>query len=175
MKGKTYWELLRDPAWQRRRLEILQRAEFTCEYCSATEKTLHVHHRIYRKGSKPWEYADHELIVLCEDCHDSETAVRREIAEALALLDDGELSQVLGYAVGIAAASPTMQRGDPRDGIHKMRDSQYIYGFVDAVYFRSENGPEKARVILDLHARGGMPEGDVLALQGFPGRPYGEN
>lgn len=68
----SYSDLLRDPRWQRRRLEIMSRADFSCEKCHSATKTLNVHHKEYRKGAKPWEYADHELECLCEDCHEDE-------------------------------------------------------------------------------------------------------
>lgn len=70
----TYGELLRHPKWQRRRLEIMSRDGFRCTKCSADDKTLNVHHRIYHKGAAPWEYQDDELATLCEDCHQGEHA-----------------------------------------------------------------------------------------------------
>src|SRR5262245_56290118 len=51
----SYQEKLRDPRWQRKRLEILERDQWTCQRCHSTTKTLHVHHRIYRHGLEPWE------------------------------------------------------------------------------------------------------------------------
>jgi len=69
-KPLTYSERLRDPRWQRRRLEIMQRAGFICEECVAQDhRTLNVHHKVYRRGAMPWEYTDDELECLCEDCH----------------------------------------------------------------------------------------------------------
>jgi hypothetical protein len=68
--SKTYAEKLKDPRWQRKRLEILERDKFTCRFCRSTEKTLHVHHRIYLKGRQPWDYEDHVFATLCEDCHE---------------------------------------------------------------------------------------------------------
>lgn len=65
----TYSEKLRDPRWQRKRLEILQKYNFKCEACWSGEDTLHVHHTYYVKGREPWEYPDSSLEVLCENCH----------------------------------------------------------------------------------------------------------
>lgn len=65
----VYWELLRDPRWQRKRLEVMQAAGFQCQECSSAIKTLNVHHTFYRRGAKPWEYETAELRCLCEDCH----------------------------------------------------------------------------------------------------------
>jgi hypothetical protein len=64
----TYSERLRHPKWQRRRLEILQRDNFTCQLCGDTETILNIHHKEYHKG-KIWEYKDDELITYCELCH----------------------------------------------------------------------------------------------------------
>lgn len=65
----TYAEQLLHPKWQRKRLEILERADFKCEECGDAERTLHVHHKQYVKGRKAWEYEGSELRALCEGCH----------------------------------------------------------------------------------------------------------
>ncbi len=65
----TYFEKLKDPRWQKKRLEVLEKAGFSCELCSNSEETLHVHHKQYFKGREPWEYETGQLAVLCESCH----------------------------------------------------------------------------------------------------------
>ena len=70
---KTYSELLRSPLWQKKRLKILERDDFTCQHCGSKERELQVHHRVYHKGAMPWEYDDSELITLCNQCHEVET------------------------------------------------------------------------------------------------------
>lgn len=65
----NYSDLLKHPKWQKKRLEIFQRDEFTCKVCGDTEATLHVHHKEYTNGHKPWEYDNSNLITVCEDCH----------------------------------------------------------------------------------------------------------
>lgn len=65
----VYGDLLNDPKWQRKRLEIMQRDDFTCQLCSDTETELQVHHKKYIAGLKPWEYEDKYLITLCINCH----------------------------------------------------------------------------------------------------------
>ena len=67
MKEKTYSELLKDPRWQKKRLQIMERDGFACKLCGNEEKTLHVHHLAYTK--KPWDADDKELVTLCESCH----------------------------------------------------------------------------------------------------------
>lgn len=64
----TYAEKLRDPRWQRKRTEILQRDDFTCCICLSKTKFLNVHHLVYAKVD-PWDYPNHLLQTLCDDCH----------------------------------------------------------------------------------------------------------
>lgn len=71
MSNLTYWEKLRDPQWQRLRLEAMQKANFTCELCMDSKSPLNVHHKEYFKGHEPWEYEVAQLAVLCESCHES--------------------------------------------------------------------------------------------------------
>jgi hypothetical protein len=94
---KSYWELLRDPRWQRKRLEILNRADFTCEECGSTDKTLNVHHKRYRKGAMPWEYENDELRCLCEGCHRYEHQSHDALILAADLLGLEYIDQVIGY------------------------------------------------------------------------------
>ena len=63
----TYAEKLKDPRWQKKRLEILNRDEFTCQLCNDKDSTLHVHHNKY--GSNPWDIENDKLITYCEHCH----------------------------------------------------------------------------------------------------------
>lgn len=67
---KNYSELLKDPRWQKKRLQVMERDNFTCASCQSSEATLNVHHCVpYKKGAMPWEYEIDELITLCETCH----------------------------------------------------------------------------------------------------------
>ena len=65
----NYSDKLKDPRWQKKRLEVFQRDEFKCVWCGIAEKTLHVHHFTYEKGKEPWEAPDDALGTVCEDCH----------------------------------------------------------------------------------------------------------
>jgi hypothetical protein len=64
-----YAEKLKDPRWQKKRLEILNRDHWTCKYCGEKERTLHVHHLFYFKDKDPWEVNNGFLVTLCEGCH----------------------------------------------------------------------------------------------------------
>lgn len=67
--SSAYFERLKDPRWQKRRLEMLAAAKWQCQKCGNPFETLHVHHKAYQRGRLPWEYTDAELIVICESCH----------------------------------------------------------------------------------------------------------
>lgn len=83
----TYAEKLKDPRWQKRRLEILSRDDWACQACGDKTSTLHVHHRFYERGLEPWEAANWALVTLCEDCHELEKenrpALENELIESL--------------------------------------------------------------------------------------------
>lgn len=63
----NYSEKLRDPRWQRKRLEILNRDDFKCRLCNDFQSTLNIHHLKY--NDEPWDIDDYYLITLCEHCH----------------------------------------------------------------------------------------------------------
>lgn len=68
----TYAEQLKSPKWQKKRLEILERDEFTCTSCGEKDSQLHVHHQYYGKNKKVWEYENETLLTLCGLCHNLE-------------------------------------------------------------------------------------------------------
>jgi len=67
---------LKDPRWQKKRLEILERDEWTCQGCADIKATLTVHHKSYDfndgKFADIWDYNGDDLITLCEKCHSEE-------------------------------------------------------------------------------------------------------
>lgn len=70
-RRSSYAEKLKDPRWQKKRLEVLQRDEWKCVYCGADDKTLHVHHLMYWPGRDPWDYRNEFLQSLCYECHEN--------------------------------------------------------------------------------------------------------
>lgn len=64
----TYSEKLKDPRWQKKRLEILKRDKWACQLCGCKERTLHVHHKQY--SGNPWDSRLEDLITYCSICHD---------------------------------------------------------------------------------------------------------
>jgi len=63
----SYAEKLKSPKWQKKRLEIMSRDNFTCQYCKDEETQLQVHHLSY--NGNPWEADSSQLVTLCCECH----------------------------------------------------------------------------------------------------------
>lgn len=83
MSAKTYAEKLRDPRWQKKRLEILKSSEFSCSCCGDSESELHVHHRVYFRNRDPWDYENKFLIPVCEECHKAIADTERDVMALL--------------------------------------------------------------------------------------------
>lgn len=101
VEKKSYYELLKHPLWQRKRLEVLQRAGFACESCGTSDETLHVHHSYYEKGLAPWEYPDLSLHCLCERCHKEAQDQLQLLHRQLGRLDATDIPRLIGYALGL--------------------------------------------------------------------------
>lgn len=67
-----YSEKLKDPRWQKIRLKVLERDEWTCQRCGDSENTLNVHHCYYEPEKEPWEYPLEAFTTLCDNCHSNE-------------------------------------------------------------------------------------------------------
>ena len=107
----TYREQLLHPQWQRKRLERLAAANWTCCVCGAKDETLHVHHKQYLKGRMAWEYSDAELAVLCDPCHEQEHREKAELEAFLASMPVGA-SVVLRDLLRGYLASDAPESGD---------------------------------------------------------------
>lgn len=89
-----YEDLLKDPRWQKRRLEIMQHDNFTCQHCGNGLNDgvpLNVHHIRYRRNLMPWEYDDADLTTLCEKCHKEEHSVKTKTTSNLYKVGKGKL------------------------------------------------------------------------------------
>lgn len=135
-----YWELLKDPRWQRKRLEILDRDGFACRTCNATERTLHVHHMYYEKGLKPWEYPDESLRTLCEECHVSAGVIQQDLLRELGRLELYQFHEVLGYVKALAAVSYDLATDEMRYEDFRLDDIEESAGVMKyfCVYWRQE-------------------------------------
>jgi hypothetical protein len=65
--ANPYKEKLLDPRWQKKRLFIFNRDNFTCQLCQDKDSTLHIHHKKYY--GEPWDVGNSDLITLCSYCH----------------------------------------------------------------------------------------------------------
>jgi len=65
----TYAQKLRDPRWQKKRLQILERDQWMCCCCKSDTRNLQVHHLYYAKRD-PWDYPSEAYQTLCGECHE---------------------------------------------------------------------------------------------------------
>lgn len=109
----NWQEMLRDPRWQRRRLEVLDAAGWKCEECGDSHNELQVHHRHYRSGAKPWDYSRRELRALCSACHEKRTDLDREIKKDLGDLCFADAKKVLEFIwTAIHPVQPKLSKED---------------------------------------------------------------
>ena len=97
---KSYFEKLKDPRWQKKRLEVLDESLWACASCGDTANTLHVHHKQYIKGREPWEYESNELEVLCSTCHESTHASKARIEAVISQFPSLMLRRICSLLIG---------------------------------------------------------------------------
>lgn len=102
----TYSEKLKDPRWQKKRLQILERDGWACRQCGIETETLHIHHMVYM--GEPWEAPDHLLVTLCEDCHVTFDEAWADAIKALSLVlrDNTWLPEDISIAVSTIRQNP---------------------------------------------------------------------
>ena len=133
-KREGYVEKLKDPRWQKKRLEVFERDEWGCQSCMDSESTLHVHHRYYLPNTEPWDYPLDALLTLCENCHERERQERPEyekmllsalkqkfLADDLYRLTNGILKLKVLYASEVTASIIEWALGTPEifEGLSK--------------------------------------------------------
>jgi len=125
----SYSDQLKHPNWQRRRLEILQRDDFTCQVCMNKDETLHVHHKQYVKGRAAWEYAEHELVTLCASCHEAMHEQNDRMKALFALLPvDGPFS--IGDAIGMVAGWANFGKGHDLQAYKEENEHSFLIGWI---------------------------------------------
>lgn len=67
-----YKEQYLHPNWQKMRMFVLTRDNYTCVNCKSMDKTLHAHHLKYNKDGYVWNVPHWYIVTLCEDCHSKE-------------------------------------------------------------------------------------------------------
>lgn len=99
----SYSEKFKDPRWQKKRLEVLEAKNWSCENCGAKEETLHVHHGHYEKGRNPWDYKDFVFHVYCDVCHEKWHDAKLDLDIVVGHLCISEdIERIMGYALGLA-------------------------------------------------------------------------
>lgn len=101
MSKPTYFDLLKDPQWQKKKSKIMDRDNFQCRECGDGKTTLNVHHTYYTRDAKPWEYPDESLRTLCEKCHELRSVVEKEIKKSIGALRPHYLHMLHGYLLAI--------------------------------------------------------------------------
>lgn len=120
--GMEWKDQYKHPSWQRKRLEAMEAAEFTCQRCYDKDTTLNVHHRRYVKGRKVWEYELRELEVLCEPCHEEFHAEKEVMNQLLARIPTecwSEITAILAsYCTNALGPIVTAKSQDIVDGLN---------------------------------------------------------
>jgi hypothetical protein len=156
MTKLTYGEQLRHPNWQRKRLEMLEAADWQCENCGEKEITLHVHHKRYIKGRMAWEYEAAELAVLCDPCHEDEHHLTDELKAFLALVG---VRQALAVLYGYFTLTAVESEGVGYSG--RDRDPHaWAHGFV--AFLCTELSPEKLLQVAEFAASLNQPGSEPL-------------
>lgn len=164
-KAPTYAEQLKHPNWQRKRLEVLESANWSCERCKDTEKTLHVHHRKYVKGRKAWEYGRAELQALCEDCHECEHSMR----DGLEILLECEWmdKQINGreIAAGFLAGflAPFANGDKPMEGVFERAVTEDWVFFSLGLMVAALGPDDLTAAVKRKRAEGRLPESVLLS------------
>lgn len=92
-----YWEKLKDPRWQKRRLEIIERDSSMCQSCYRDDVTLNVHHIVYEPRRDPWDYEDRYLTTFCQPCHERWHELQKQMLLIIGTTNLDRLEEVLGY------------------------------------------------------------------------------
>lgn len=107
MGAVGYSEKLKDPRWQKKRLLMLQSANFRCQSCGETEDTLHVHHVYYEKDRDPWDYPNEVYMVLCDKCHEKWHNLKWGLDRSLCMMTVDQLQKIVGIVVQLSMLGPS--------------------------------------------------------------------
>ena len=135
MANKSYSEKLLDPRWQKKRLEVLDSAEFQCEMCGDGESTLHVHHKQYFKGREVWDYEREQLACLCKDCHEQSHEQADTLKDAISRIPmDGpfNIDDVAFLIYGLL--------GTPQQNMQKSQRNMWAFGAEMAITYWRPHG-----------------------------------
>ena len=133
-----YADKLKDPRWQKKRLKILERDNWTCRGCSDAKNTLAVHHLKYFPDKEPWECPDKFLLTLCEECHRQEREHRPFVEQAMLefLQENGFLCGDLGVLNWGISRHPEALRKH----LSLLEDLQYLEAALAHARAKDKNG-----------------------------------
>lgn len=100
-----YSQQLKKPRWQKIRLKVMERDDWTCRECHRKDVTLNGHHRFYLRGCAPWAYEMDWLETLCENCHEHREKAIVDVHTALLNCSTGEL-QLWAKRIGREIEAP---------------------------------------------------------------------
>ncbi len=128
----TYSEKLKDPRWQKRRLEVLAANDWMCDRCGSKDNTLHVHHNFYRSKTEPWDYPDYALRVVCESCHELLERDRQQLKECIeSIYECGDPDTNIQAAIGLLKGLRQKQKAIlDRDYVEKLQCHAQRWGFA---------------------------------------------
>lgn len=136
MKPRTYSDKMQDARWQKKRLEVLTDADWTCEACGtrALEEaaSMHVHHKFYgfAKKREPWDYKRIDLMALCSECHDKMPRGNKEWENLVSSLCyfgadprniDDLCRSILGVFYKIAMIRASRETGEGEEAVVRRR------------------------------------------------------
>jgi hypothetical protein len=156
MSNKTYFEKLRDPRWQKKRLEAMESKDFTCELCGDSKSTLNVHHKTYLKGREPWEYSIDQLSVLCESCHKqhhSQESFIKVITSFVNPEDEYEVGSLMAGYMGLDPEIPIFYKEEVgQDDFPTTPSSDYEHYQIGvlAKYFYNTFNPNIVEYLIEL-------------------------
>lgn len=79
MNKKDFLAQYQTKEWYELSKRIKARDKNTCQMCGCNDKPLSVHHKVYYKDRKVWEYEDRDLICICDPCHQYVTQEGNEL------------------------------------------------------------------------------------------------
>lgn len=153
-------ELLKDPRWQRKRLETLERDGWKCRWCGNPKRNLQIHHKRYERGKPPWEIDSRFLITLCDKCHKKTTDLRAEATNLLAELGPDQLS----FTVDMID-SWTRRGSNPL---------QFVLEYFADARGRIICNPYSAGASMNLEAIDALADGVFARLDAATPRTYGD-
>lgn len=149
----------RHPMWQKKRLEALEAAAFTCQECFSDETQLHVHHKKYVKGRMVWEYGLDELAVLCEPCHEGAHAMKDALIAVIGSVNPmwGPWREAAALVAGFYSGEEGIEERMPLQDVFEHAPLQFTVGVVASMLQWNGCGEQTregiAKAVADLHAQ----------------------